>query len=245
MSIFHVRVASVAQPRLVDVTLEGITGNASAFVDAYLYRTTLPQSATAGVCNSEVTGAYVLYRMCLGDAQFVCLTSTASSLPHTSREVEQFFLDLRRLLDGTTLPPPLTHEQLLRQPLVLHAAHKMPDSFVNMEQQVRALMLAYNKRANVSDEKVDAIQSQLHQVRNQMGQSIDLVLERGTRIDTIVESSSNLADHAIQFHTRARLLRRAACWNKWKATIGCTCMVIIIGYICASAACGTANIARC
>jgi hypothetical protein len=181
MSIFHVRIADAAHPRLIDVTLDGVSGNASDFIDAYLQRHAKTHNSSpipVGVCVSEAFGAHTLHHMCLGGAQFVCLSSSSSGFQapaSTARAIEAFFLGVRRLLDKMAPPPPpLTHEQLLRQPLVVRTVAS-PD----ITRQMRLLMDAYNTEHDIAspshNNKLQAIHTQVEQLRASMDQNIELV----------------------------------------------------------------------
>jgi len=241
MTIFYVRVASAAADRLVDVVHGGVTGNLAEFVDVFLRRERLGGGmVAASVCRTEMfnQGAHALHHMYLGGGggeHFVCLSSPVTS----TSDAEQFFIALRQLLNNSKK---VTVAASLQQPLI--SASSSP-----LTQQIHALVQANNERTLASSSpqspKIQAIHAQLDEVRVQMDQNIELIIQRGISIDHLADSSDQLADHAIRFQHGARLLRRAACKRNAKTVAALTFIFAAVAYVCASAACGTPNLASC
>lgn len=58
-----------------------------------------------------------------------------------------------------------------------------------------------------SDEKTALIQSQLNDITDTIKTNIDKVIERGEKIEVIVEKSDQLDEHAIHFRKQAKNMR--------------------------------------
>jgi len=97
--------------------------------------------------------------------------------------------------------------------------------------------------ANPSEfNKIAQVQQKVQEVKDVVITNIDKVLERGERIDTLVEKTDNLQFHANQFQKQGTMLRRRLWWDnmKMKAIFGCVILagvIILVLIICSVANC--------
>ena len=72
--------------------------------------------------------------------------------------------------------------------------------------------------ANNPDElsKVSRVQAQVSEVKNIMMDNIEKVLDRGEKIELLVDKTENLRFQADNFHRTGRQLRQRMWWNKLK-----------------------------
>jgi len=67
------------------------------------------------------------------------------------------------------------------------------------------------KRANTREEpdKISSLQEEVDQVKNIMVANIDVILERGEKLDLLVDKTENLSANSVTFRTTSRNLQRA------------------------------------
>eukprot|EP00758_Cryptobia_borreli_P010894 Tbor_TRINITY_DN5611_c0_g2::TRINITY_DN5611_c0_g2_i1::g.9078::m.9078/K08515/VAMP7; vesicle-associated membrane protein 7 len=74
------------------------------------------------------------------------------------------------------------------------------------------------------NDKITKIKTDIAQVKEVMIDNIEKILERGEKIDTLVDKTESLHFQAQRFETNARTLK----WNMWKKRIIITAVVIIV-----------------
>eukprot|EP00474_Spongospora_subterranea_P003085 CRZ03543.1 hypothetical protein [Spongospora subterranea] len=120
-------------------------------------------------------------------------------------------------------------------------AYSLNSEFSNV---LQARMKFFNK-ARVNNSKIAAVQHELSLARNVMVENIDRVLERGDRIELLVDKSEQLDASALQFRKRATKLKRSM-WCKNVKTISLMIVVVLaILYIILSLSCGGPSLSHC
>lgn len=71
-----------------------------------------------------------------------------------------------------------------------------------------------------------------------MVRNIDLVAQRGEKLELLIDKTENLVDSSVTFKTTSRNLARAMCMKNLKLTIVLIIVSIVILYIILSAVCG-------
>ena len=79
--------------------------------------------------------------------------------------------------------------------------------------QLRRMMDHFN---DPSSDSVQAVQQRLSDVKNVMVRNIDSVLERGERLEVLVDKSDHLNQQAFKFERSSRKLKDAMFWRKVK-----------------------------
>lgn len=82
------------------------------------------------------------------------------------------------------------------------------------------LMVEYS--ASARDDKLGAIGDQLNEIKGVMAKNIELVLERGEKIEILVTKSEQMEEHAFRFNKKATGLKRHFCWKNAKVSEMCT-----------------------
>lgn len=91
---------------------------------------------------------------------------------------------------------------------------------------------------NATDPKIAAIKGQLAEVKDNMVSNIDKVLERGEKIELLVDKSEGLEQHALKFQRASKGLKRHMCLKNAKWTVIIIIIIaLIILFICMGA-CG-------
>jgi vesicle-associated membrane protein 7 len=78
-------------------------------------------------------------------------------------------------------------------------------------------------------DNIGAVKNQIDQVKDVMVQNIEQVLERGEKIELLVDKTDRLNQQAFRFESSSRSLRRAMWWKKMKcyAIIGVVTLLVI------------------
>ena len=91
---------------------------------------------------------------------------------------------------------------------------------------------------NKSLDKVMETQAQVDELKGIMVRNIDLVAQRGERLELLIDKTENLVDSSVTFKTTSRNLARAMCMKNIKLTIIIIIVSIVFIYIIVSLLCG-------
>lgn len=89
-----------------------------------------------------------------------------------------------------------------------------------------------------SMEKIELVQNKLESVKNVMVNTIDNVLERGDKLNNLVDKTEELESSAFQFNKNARKLRREMLCRKIKTYTCISFSIIIFIWFASSIICG-------
>jgi len=76
--------------------------------------------------------------------------------------------------------------------------------------------------------KVASVQKKVNDVKGVMMENIERVLERGEKIELLVDKTDALHNQAEQFQRKGKQLRRAMCWQNWKWKILTISIIIVL-----------------
>ena len=67
------------------------------------------------------------------------------------------------------------------------------------------------KRANTKEapDKISTLQDEVNQVKDIMVANIDVIMERGEKLDLLLDKTENLSANSVTFRTTSRNLQRA------------------------------------
>ncbi|GAM37987.1 hypothetical protein TCE0_033f08369 [Talaromyces pinophilus] len=109
--------------------------------------------------------------------------------------------------------------------------------------ELRALLSQYNT-APPSDQLASA-RREIDSVRDIMTENIERVLERGERIDLLVDKTDRLGGSAHDFRMRSRGLRRKMWWKNVKVMVLLVVVVVFLIYLFVGMGCGLPGWGRC
>jgi len=93
--------------------------------------------------------------------------------------------------------------------------------------------------SSVSDNsKVQRVRNEVDRVKDIVIASLDSVMERGERLELLVDKTEELGRHSVQFKQRTVTLRRRMWWQNKKMMLIVFLVVIICIYIIVSISCG-------
>jgi len=100
--------------------------------------------------------------------------------------------------------------------------------------------------ATVGDpDKITTVQSEIDQVKDIMVANIDVIIERGEKLELLVDKTEHLATNSVTFRNTSRSLQRAIWWKNMKLTIGLGFGVLLFLYVVVSLACGGLAWSKC
>ncbi|RNA35065.1 vesicle-associated membrane 7-like [Brachionus plicatilis] len=81
---------------------------------------------------------------------------------------------------------------------------------------------------STSDTQFTNLQSQVNDVKDVMKTNIDKVLQRGDRLDDLVDKTTDLEANAVQFTTVSKKIKRKMWWQNLKMKIILVCVILVI-----------------
>lgn len=104
--------------------------------------------------------------------------------------------------------------------------------------ELRALMVDFGTTKAGQDDAFRNVQGEIANVRDIMSQNIEQVLERGERIDLLVDKTDRLGGSARDFRVRSRGLQRRMWWKNVKLMVMLVFVVLFLVYLLVGFGCG-------
>jgi len=101
---------------------------------------------------------------------------------------------------------------------------------------MKNLMEYYSNNPN--SDKLNKLKGDVDEVKNVMVQNIERVLERGERIELLVDKSETLSNSAFKFKKQSTALKRSMWWKNVKLIIVIIVVVLLVIYIIVALICG-------
>ncbi len=76
--------------------------------------------------------------------------------------------------------------------------------------------------------KLSTVQKQLEDANEVTRKNLEKVLDRGERLEALLDRASQLEENVVQFKKRARGVRRNLCWRNWKWTLSLLALLAVI-----------------
>ncbi|KAI4316343.1 hypothetical protein L6164_024331 [Bauhinia variegata] len=106
------------------------------------------------------------------------------------------------------------------------SAYGMNDEFSRFLSQQ---MESYSNDPNA--DRINRLKGEMSQVRNVMIENIDKVLERGDRLELLVDKTANMQGNTFRFRKQARRFRNTVWWRNVKLTIALIVLLLVIVYV--------------
>jgi vesicle-associated membrane protein 7 len=106
-------------------------------------------------------------------------------------------------------------------------------------------LLQHHGSAEGQKDALKTVQSEMDDVRDIMTENIERVLERGERIDLLVDKTDRLGGSARDFRVRSTGLRRRMWWKNIKLMALLVAVVILLMYLFVGFGCGLPAWGRC
>ncbi|KAL1931017.1 hypothetical protein VTP01DRAFT_10154 [Rhizomucor pusillus] len=98
---------------------------------------------------------------------------------------------------------------------------------------------------NPNSDRLKQVHGEIEQVKDVMVHNIERVLERGERIELLVDKTDNLNQQAFAFKKRSTQLKRAMWWKNTKLMIMIVILCFLIAYFIAASVCGFPAFGAC
>ncbi|KAJ0243275.1 Vesicle-associated membrane protein 713 [Hirschfeldia incana] len=119
-------------------------------------------------------------------------------------------------------------------------AYSMNDEFSRVLSQQ---MEYYSNDPNA--DRVSRIKVEMSQVRNVMIENIDKVLDRGERLELLVDKTANMQGNTFRFRKQARRFRSVMWWRNVKLTIALILILAVVVYIAMAFVCHGPSLPSC
>ena len=120
-------------------------------------------------------------------------------------------------------------------------AFSMNDQFSKV---IQSRMDYYNSD-NPAIDGIANVQTQIDEVKDVMVQNIEKVLERGEKIELLVDKTDRLNQQAFRFESTSRNLRRTLWWKKLRSMAVIATALTLLGVFVASSFCGGLSFHKC
>lgn len=117
-----------------------------------------------------------------------------------------------------------------------------PTACAKFSTQIAASIRMFNE--NPDSDKIGKLKNQIEGVRQVMLQNLDEIMERGEKIDTLVNATQDLSNTASSFEDNSKTLKRAMIMKNLKLLAAIFLALVILGLIISWIACGI-NYAKC
>ncbi|KAJ1650034.1 hypothetical protein IWQ61_009056 [Dispira simplex] len=106
-------------------------------------------------------------------------------------------------------------------------------------------MAAYSESNYPGGDPIRQVQGEIAQVKDVMVQNIERVLDRGDRIEVLVDKTDHLNNAAFAFRKRSTALKRSMWWKNAKLMVMLVMAIVFVLHITISMACGFPGWDRC
>lgn len=106
-------------------------------------------------------------------------------------------------------------------------------------------MIEYGTTSSGKADAISNVQNEIENVRGIMTENIERVLERGERIDLLVDKTDRLGGSAHEFRMRSRGLRRRMWWKNVKLMALLVVVIIFLIYLFVGMGCGLPGWSKC
>ncbi|KAK5117339.1 hypothetical protein LTR62_005956 [Meristemomyces frigidus] len=104
--------------------------------------------------------------------------------------------------------------------------------------QLKSLMVEYGTTKAGKDDAFANVQNEIENVRGIMTENIERVLERGERIDLLVDKTDKLGGSARDFRVRSKGLRRKMWWKNVRMMVLLAVVCVFLVYLLVGFGCG-------
>ncbi|TYI25598.1 hypothetical protein ES332_A05G060900v1 [Gossypium tomentosum] len=94
-------------------------------------------------------------------------------------------------------------------------------------------------------DRINRLKGEMSQVRNVMIENIDKVLERGDRLELLVDKTANMQGNTFRFRKQARRFKNTVWWRNVRLTVALIIILIIVAYIVTAFVCNGPTLPSC
>ncbi|XP_071693410.1 vesicle-associated membrane protein 711-like [Rutidosis leptorrhynchoides] len=94
-------------------------------------------------------------------------------------------------------------------------------------------------------DRINRLKGEMGQVRTVMIQNIDKVLDRGDRLELLVDKTANMQTNTMRFRKQTRRFRSTVWWRNVKLTIALILLILVIIYVVLAFVCHGITLPTC
>ena len=121
-------------------------------------------------------------------------------------------------------------------------AFSMNDEFAPV---LRDTLNEFNNNPNKIIDNISKVKDQIDDVREVMVQNISKVLERGEKIELLVDKTDKLNQQAFKFEKQSKKLKNVMYWKKVKMWASIALIVAVLIFVFTAFACGGLDFHKC
>ncbi|EFJ06041.1 hypothetical protein SELMODRAFT_162639 [Selaginella moellendorffii] len=213
--------ALVARGSVVLAEFSAVTGNATTIARRIIEK--LPASSDSRLSYSQ--DRHIFHIMKADGLTFLCMATDTFGRRIPFAYLEDIHMRFIK-----------TYGRVARTAL----AYSMNDEFSRVLHQ----QMEYFSN-NPEADTISRVKGDLNEVRSVMVENIDKVLERGDRIELLVDKTSTMQDNSFRFKKQSRRLQQAM-WMKNAKLLACmTCLIVFLLYIVIAMFCGGLGLSSC
>ncbi|EFJ30194.1 hypothetical protein SELMODRAFT_170304 [Selaginella moellendorffii] len=213
--------ALVARGSVVLAEFSAVTGNATTIARRIIEK--LPASSDSRLSYSQ--DRHIFHIMKADGLTFLCMATDTFGRRIPFAYLEDIHMRFIK-----------TYGRVARTAL----AYSMNDEFSRVLHQ----QMEYFSN-NPEADTINRVKGDLNEVRSVMVENIDKVLERGDRIELLVDKTSTMQDNSFRFKKQSRRLQQAM-WMKNAKLLACmTCLIVFLLYIVIAMFCGGLGLSSC
>ncbi|KAG8387475.1 hypothetical protein BUALT_Bualt02G0025100 [Buddleja alternifolia] len=210
----------VARGTTVLAEFSAVTGNTGAVVRRILEKLTETESAESRLCFSQ--DRYIFHILRSDGLTFLCMANDAFGRRIPFSYLEE--IQMRFMKNYGRVAP-------------YAPAYSMNDEFSRVLHQQMEFFS--------SNPSADTLNRVRGEVRTIMVDNIDKILERGDKIELLVDKTSTMQDSAFHFRKQSKRLRQALWMKNAKLLAMLTCLIVLLLYFIIAAACGGITLPSC
>lgn len=123
-------------------------------------------------------------------------------------------------------------------PQIVDFTKKAPYSAGDFNSKLKSLMVSFGTTEAGKQDAITNVQQDIDNVKGIMTENIERVLERGERIDLLVDKTDRLGVGAHDFRVRSRGLKRRMWWKNTKLMVLLIVVIIFLIYLFVGFGCG-------
>ncbi|KAG2670714.1 hypothetical protein I3843_14G099000 [Carya illinoinensis] len=213
--------AVVARGSVVLAEFSAVTGNPGVVARRILEK--IPSQADSRLCFSQET--YIFHILRSDGLTFLCMANNTFGrrIPFSYLEDihMRFMKNYGRVADYAP-------------------AYAMNDDFSRVLHQQMEFF-----SGNPSADTLNRVRGEVSEIRTIMVENIEKILERGDRIELLVDKTSTMQDGAFHFKKQSKRLRQAICMKNAKLVALLTFVIVLLLYIIIAACCGGITLPSC
>ncbi|KZV17367.1 hypothetical protein F511_23050 [Dorcoceras hygrometricum] len=214
----------VARGTTVLAEFSAVTGNVGAVVRRILEKLSESESAESRLCFSQ--DRYIFHILVSDGITYLCMANDTFGrrIPFSYLEdIRMRFIKNYGRVAGYA------------------SAYAMNDEFSRVLHQQMEFF-----SSNPSADTLNRVQGEVEiQIRTIMVDNIDKILERGDRIELLVDKTATMQDSSFHFRKQSKQLRRSLWTKNAKLLAMLTCLILLLLYFIIAAWCGGITLSSC